>query len=67
LPATWTTQITLNRLVKFVSARTVFNGVLDGRLRDRTAQTLADLPVGRAKESKADAFDGKTGRRRFRH
>jgi hypothetical protein len=45
----WTTQITLNRLVKLASAREAFQGVLDGRQQDRTAQPFADLPVGRAK------------------
>jgi hypothetical protein len=42
----WTTQITLNGLMKFVSARNPFCSLVEARLRGRRRETLADLPVG---------------------
>jgi hypothetical protein len=40
----WTTQITLNGLMKFASARDPFCSLFDPRLRGRRRETLADLP-----------------------
>jgi hypothetical protein len=40
----WTTQIMLNGLMKFASARNFFCSLFDQRLRGRRRKTLADLP-----------------------
>jgi hypothetical protein len=42
----WTTQITLNRLVKFVSARQAIGVILDDRPRANNRKPLLICPTG---------------------
>jgi hypothetical protein len=63
--AGWTTQITLNRLVKLVFARKAFCGNLDARPRGRGSKRLLICPPG-SSESKPDALNDKTGHLHFR-